>query len=61
MAALVAAIHVFVAVSKVVDGRAEPGHDGRKERYLTGQLWNKSGDDGKVRGADNVTPPPPPG
>jgi hypothetical protein len=27
MAALVAAIHVFGAVRKVVDGRAAPGHD----------------------------------
>jgi hypothetical protein len=27
MAALVAAIHVFAAVSKVVDGWAEPSHD----------------------------------
>jgi hypothetical protein len=30
MAARVVAIHVFGAVSKVVDGWAEPSHDGRK-------------------------------
>jgi hypothetical protein len=30
MAARVAAIHVFGAASKVVDGRARPGHDGQK-------------------------------
>jgi hypothetical protein len=30
MAARVAAIHVFGAVSKDVDGRDEPGHDARK-------------------------------
>jgi hypothetical protein len=39
MAALVAAIHVFGAVGKVVDGRDAPGHDGEKRqsptRYLT--------------------------
>jgi hypothetical protein len=30
MAARVAAIHVFGAVGKIVDGRARPGHDVRK-------------------------------
>jgi hypothetical protein len=30
MAARVAAIHVFGAVSKAVDGRVRPGHDGQK-------------------------------
>jgi hypothetical protein len=30
MAALVAAIHVFGAVSEVVDGRDKPGHDVKK-------------------------------
>jgi hypothetical protein len=30
MAARVAAIHVFAAASKDVDGWAEPSHDGRK-------------------------------
>jgi hypothetical protein len=30
MATLVAAIHAFRAVSKVVDGRSRPGHDVQK-------------------------------
>jgi hypothetical protein len=36
MAARVAAIHVFGAVSKSVDGRDAPGHDGERSA-VTGQ------------------------
>jgi len=42
MAALVAAIHVFRASGKYVDGRAKPGHDAWAcdSRSIDGGHWN---------------------
>jgi uncharacterized Zn-binding protein involved in type VI secretion len=49
MAGLAAAIHVFGAVSKVVDGRDAPGHDVEKHQSpntkLTGQPCARHGHD----------------
>jgi hypothetical protein len=41
MAALVAAIHVFGSVSKVVDGWAEPSHDGQKAPIIN-TIFNRT-------------------